>query len=282
MATAAGPLKQGTCLLHLSSPFPLQSPVVPFEYGAEHLKKACMQKYSEHSQRWVAVSLLRSGAAHLPMADAHQPACAMAPLMASLLLCKVQQAMAQADFMPTDTVWGSLMVACGKAGQLESALGLWQAFKQARGGLRNVQNPETCNALLIACGQTYQLQPALVALSEVKQAGMAEVHSLQPFKPKRLSWPAVRVFPSLKPGLWHWHSSVRCWDIIAWQYTSQTGALRCSDDDVFTPESCNLCNSVQLQGCCSSIAASILLHSSLEAALSPGSGAKGCCLSTAA
>ncbi|KAL3142638.1 hypothetical protein ABBQ38_002947 [Trebouxia sp. C0009 RCD-2024] len=85
---------------------------------------------------------------------------------------KVQQTMAEADFVPTDTVWGSLMVACGKAGQLESALGLWQAFKQARGGLQNVQNPETCNALLIACGQTYQLQPALAALSEVTQAGV--------------------------------------------------------------------------------------------------------------
>lgn len=112
--------------------------------------------------------------------------------------------MAEADFVPTDTVWGSLMVACGKAGQLESALGLWQAFKQARGGLQNVQNPETCNALLIACGQTYQLQPALAALSEVTQAGMAEVHSLQPTKLERFSWQAVRVFPNLEcMPVWH-------------------------------------------------------------------------------
>ena len=97
--------------------------------------------------------------------------------------------MAEADFVPTDTVWGSLMVACGKAGQLESALGLWQAFKQARGGLQNVRNPETCNALLIACAQTYQLQPALAALSEVKQAGMAQLHSLQ----------AIKLLHSLQP-----------------------------------------------------------------------------------
>lgn len=87
--------------------------------------------------------------------------------------------MAVAEFVPTDTVWGSLMVACGKAGQLESALRLWQSFKEARGGLQNVRNPEPCVALLIACGQTYQLQPALAILSEMKQAGMSQVHSLQ-------------------------------------------------------------------------------------------------------
>lgn len=84
--------------------------------------------------------------------------------------------MAAAEFVPTDTVWGSLMVACGKAGQLESALRLWQGFKEARGGLQNVQNPEPCVALLIACSQTYQLQPALAILSEMKQAGMPSPH----------------------------------------------------------------------------------------------------------
>ena len=81
--------------------------------------------------------------------------------------------MAAAEFEPTDTVWGSLMVACGQAGRLESALTLWQAFKQARGGLQNVKNTEPCCAVLIACAQTYQLQPALTVLSEMKQAGEA-------------------------------------------------------------------------------------------------------------
>ena len=89
---------------------------------------------------------------------------------------KVQQAMSVADFVPTDTVWGSLMVACGKAGQLESALRLWQGFKEARVGLQNVKNPEPCVGILIACGQTYQLQPALAILSEMKQAGMSNLH----------------------------------------------------------------------------------------------------------
>lgn len=84
--------------------------------------------------------------------------------------------MAVAEFVPTDTVWGSLMVACGKAGQLESALRLWQGFKEARGGLQNVHNPEPCVALLIACGQTYQMQPALAILSEMKQAGIEPMH----------------------------------------------------------------------------------------------------------
>lgn len=79
--------------------------------------------------------------------------------------------MAAAEFEPTDTVWGSLMVACGQAGQLEAALTLWQAFKRARGGLQNVKNTEPCCAVLIACAQTYQLQPALTVLSEMKQAG---------------------------------------------------------------------------------------------------------------
>lgn len=86
--------------------------------------------------------------------------------------------MAAAQFVPTDTVWGSLMVACGKAGQLESALRLWQGFKEARGGLLNVQNPEPCVALLIACGQTYQLQPALAILSEMKQAGIESIYHI--------------------------------------------------------------------------------------------------------
>ena len=86
--------------------------------------------------------------------------------------------MAVAEFVPTDTVWGSLMVACGKAGQLESALRLWQGFKEARGGLQNLQNPGPCVGLLIACGQTYQLQPALAILSEMKQAGMSKLHHL--------------------------------------------------------------------------------------------------------
>lgn len=97
----------------------------------------------------------------------------VAPLIACVVLVQVQQAMAEADYVPTETVWGSLMVACGKAGQLESALRLWQAFKEAQGGLQNVQSPNTCVALLIACAQTYQLQPALAVLSEVKQAGVA-------------------------------------------------------------------------------------------------------------
>lgn len=80
--------------------------------------------------------------------------------------------MAAADFAPTDTVWGSLMVACGKAGQLEFALRLWEAFKEARGGLHNVRNPEPSIALLIACGQAFRLRPALSVLSEVKEAGI--------------------------------------------------------------------------------------------------------------
>ena len=80
--------------------------------------------------------------------------------------------MVAADFTPTDTVWGSLMVACGKAGQLESALRQWEAFKEAQGGLHNVRNPEPSIALLIACGQAFRLRPALAVLAEVKQAGV--------------------------------------------------------------------------------------------------------------
>ena len=84
---------------------------------------------------------------------------------------QVQQMMVTADFEPTDTVWGSLMVACGQAGQLETALTLWQAFKRARGGLWNVKNAEPWCAMLIACAQTYHLQPALTVLSDMRQAG---------------------------------------------------------------------------------------------------------------
>lgn len=84
---------------------------------------------------------------------------------------QVQQMMVAADFDPTDTVWGSLMVACGQAGQLETALTLWQAFKRARGGLRNMKNAEPWCAMLIACAQTYHLQPALTVLSDMRQAG---------------------------------------------------------------------------------------------------------------
>ena len=84
--------------------------------------------------------------------------------------------MEAAEYEPTDTVWGSLIVACGQAGHLQSALNLWHAFKNAKGGLGNVKNPEPCMAMLIACGQTYQLQPALTVLSEMKQAGMHISH----------------------------------------------------------------------------------------------------------
>ncbi len=84
---------------------------------------------------------------------------------------QVQQMMVAANFEPTDTVWGSLMVACGQAGQLETALTLWQAFKRARGGLWNMKNAEPWCAMLIACAQTYHLQPALTVLSDMRQAG---------------------------------------------------------------------------------------------------------------
>ena len=84
---------------------------------------------------------------------------------------QVQQMMVAADFEPTDTVWGSLMVACGQAGQLETALTLWRAFKRARGGLWNMKNAEPWCAMLIACAQTYHLQPALTVLSEMREAG---------------------------------------------------------------------------------------------------------------
>ena len=83
-----------------------------------------------------------------------------------------------AKFEATDTVWGSLIVACGRAGQLESALSLWQGFKQARGGLHNITDTGPCKALLIACGQAYQLHPALKVLEEMKAAGMHPVPSL--------------------------------------------------------------------------------------------------------
>ena len=84
---------------------------------------------------------------------------------------QVQQMMVAANYDPTDTVWGSLMVACGQAGQLETALTLWQAFKRARGGLWNMKNAEPWCAMLIACAQTYHLQPALTVLSDMRKAG---------------------------------------------------------------------------------------------------------------
>ena len=80
--------------------------------------------------------------------------------------------MREADFTPTDTVWGSLIVACGKAGQLESALGLWQDYKEARGGLQNVKDPGPSIAVLVACGQTFQLAPALQVLADLREAGV--------------------------------------------------------------------------------------------------------------
>ena len=79
--------------------------------------------------------------------------------------------MAAAKFVATDTVWGSLMVACGRAGQLESALRLWEEYKEAQGGLQNVTELGPCIALLVACGQAFQLHPALKVLADVKAAG---------------------------------------------------------------------------------------------------------------
>lgn len=90
--------------------------------------------------------------------------------------------MAAVEFTPTGTVWGSLMVACGQAGHLESALRLWEGFKQAQGGLQNVRNPEPCMALLIACAQTYQLQPALSAFADMKTAGSPPVYIVPTLK----------------------------------------------------------------------------------------------------
>ncbi len=103
----------------------------------------------------------------LPQTHARTHALAM-----QMSVCvQVQQMMVAANFEPTDTVWGSLMVACGQAGQLETALTLWQAFKRARGGLWNMKNAEPWCAMLIACAHTYHLQPALTVMSDMRQAG---------------------------------------------------------------------------------------------------------------
>eukprot|EP00884_Botryococcus_braunii_P016159 jgi/Botrbrau1/3226/Bobra.174_1s0003.1 len=86
-----------------------------------------------------------------------------------LRVLQVQQDMEEAGFVPTPTIWGSLVVACGRAGQLECAMALLSAMKagHCRPSLDN------WHALLQACVSCGSRERALTLLPRIRAAGLA-------------------------------------------------------------------------------------------------------------
>ena len=76
--------------------------------------------------------------------------------------------MQAAGFQPSPSIWGSLMVACGRAGLLESAFSFW-AEMQA-GGVR--PNTDCLNALMNACADGYQGDRAIALLRDMQAQGV--------------------------------------------------------------------------------------------------------------
>ena len=84
------------------------------------------------------------------------------------LLLQVKQEMQAAGFQPSLSIWGSLIVACGRAGLLESAFSFW-AEMQAR-GVR--PNTDCLNALMNACADGYQGDRAIALLRDMQAQGV--------------------------------------------------------------------------------------------------------------
>ena len=76
-------------------------------------------------------------------------------------------------YQPSGTVWGSLITACGKAGQLGCAEALW-AEMQAAGEPRTA---ELYHSLMNACVWTYQVRgyPG-IGLGEGLESGLTSAH----------------------------------------------------------------------------------------------------------
>ena len=77
--------------------------------------------------------------------------------------------MAGAGFDATPAVWGSLLVACGAAGQAETALMLWRELRAADAQRGGPPPPDVFHAMMTACNMCGQVgkPPSLPCLLEL-------------------------------------------------------------------------------------------------------------------
>lgn len=84
----------------------------------------------------------------------------------------VRRMMAEAGFSPTPKLWGSLLLACGSAGQLEQAAILWWEMRQLHARHGGVLTADSTAAMMTACVGAGQAERALAALEEARGAGV--------------------------------------------------------------------------------------------------------------
>lgn len=92
----------------------------------------------------------------------------------SFLSLQVRWMMEAGGYQPAGTVWGSLITACGKAGQLGCAEALWAEMQAAA----EPRTAEHYHALMNACVWTYQVRhdPAKRAWSRAWGQGLGRPH----------------------------------------------------------------------------------------------------------